>query len=185
MPKANVNCSCLLKLNLNIHVVAVHHRPDIYRLTLVIQLCTGKLLSDLWTQCKAQKPCTNLQNALQRLRKMLHRWNEKTVCNQGMWNTKKLLIQSPGTLLKSFARAQDGIKNAFLRLAKSMCMEKGRILNSFWPWGGGGGGGGGKCPRQFQLSKTSLIFKQYLPNVAIFTKIYWRTRFWKKSASRV
>ena len=32
--------------------------------------------------------------------------------------------------------------------------------------GGGGGGGGGKCPRRFQFSRTSLIFKQYLPNVA-------------------
>ena len=42
--------------------------------------------------------------------------------------------------------------------------------------GGGGGGGGGKYPRRFQLSRTSLIFKQYLPNVATFTKIYWRTR---------
>ena len=39
--------------------------------------------------------------------------------------------------------------------------------------------GGGKCLRRFQLSRTSLIFKQYLPNVATFTKIYWRTRFWK------
>ena len=36
----------------------------------------------------------------------------------------------------------------------------------------GGGGGGGKCPRRFQLSRTSLIFKQYLQNVATFTKIY-------------
>ena len=48
-----------------------------------------------------------------------------------------------------------------------------------------GGGGGGECPRRFQLSRTSLIFKQYLPNVATFTKIYWRTRFWKTFASRV
>ena len=37
---------------------------------------------------------------------------------------------------------------------------------------GEGGGGGGKCPRRFQLSRTSLIFKQYLPNMATFTKIY-------------
>ena len=47
------------------------------------------------------------------------------------------------------------------------------------------GGGGGKCPRRLQLSRTSLIFKQYLLNVATFTKIYWRTRFWKKFASKV
>ena len=45
--------------------------------------------------------------------------------------------------------------------------------------------GGRKYPRQFQLSRTSLLFKQYLPNVATFTKIYWRTRFWKNFASRV
>ena len=51
-----------------------------------------------------------------------------------------------------------------------------RILNPISP--GGGGGGGGKCPRRFQLSRTSLIFKQYLPNLATFTKIYWKTRFW-------
>ena len=31
------------------------------------------------------------------------------------------------------------------------------------------GGGGRKCLRRFQLSRTSLIFKQYLPNVATFT----------------
>ena len=53
----------------------------------------------------------------------------------------------------------------------------------------GGGGGGGeeseKCPRRFQLSRISLIFKQYLPNVATFTKIYWKTRLCKKFASRV
>ena len=36
----------------------------------------------------------------------------------------------------------------------------------------GRGAGGGKCPRRFQLSRTSLKFKQYLPNVATFTKIY-------------
>ena len=48
-----------------------------------------------------------------------------------------------------------------------------------------GGWGSGKCPRQFQISRTFLIFKQYLPNVATFTKIYWGTRFWKKLASRV
>ena len=46
-------------------------------------------------------------------------------------------------------------------------------------------GGGGKCPRRFQLSRIPLIFKQYLPNVATFTKIYWGTRFWKNFASRV
>ena len=50
---------------------------------------------------------------------------------------------------------------------------------------GGGGVGGGKCPRRFQLSRTSLIFKQYLPNVVTFTGICWRTRFWKKFASKV
>ena len=49
----------------------------------------------------------------------------------------------------------------------------------------GGGGGGGKCPRRFQLSRTSLIFKQYLPNVATFTKVYWGTRFWRNFASTV
>ena len=48
-----------------------------------------------------------------------------------------------------------------------------------------GGGGGEKCSRQFQLSRTFLIFKQYLPNVDTFTKIYWATRFWKNFASRV
>ena len=52
------------------------------------------------------------------------------------------------------------------------------------PHDGGGGGGGGKCERRFELSRTSLIFKQYLPNVATFTKIYWETRFWKNFASR-
>ena len=51
--------------------------------------------------------------------------------------------------------------------------------------GRGGGGGDGKCPRRFQLSRTSFIFKQYQPNVAIFTKIYWGKRFWKKFASGV
>ena len=50
---------------------------------------------------------------------------------------------------------------------------------------GRGGEGGGKCPRRFQLSRTSMIFKQNLQNVATFTKIYWRTRFWKNFASRV
>ena len=44
---------------------------------------------------------------------------------------------------------------------------------------------GEKCPRRLQLSITSLIFKQYLPNVATVTKIYWRTRFWKIFASKV
>ena len=40
-------------------------------------------------------------------------------------------------------------------------------------WGGGrGGDGGGQCPRRFQLSRTSVIFKQYLPNVVTFTKIF-------------
>ena len=44
-----------------------------------------------------------------------------------------------------------------------------------------GGGGGGKCPRRFQLSRNPLKFlKQYLPNVATFTKMFWGTRFWKK-----
>ena len=46
---------------------------------------------------------------------------------------------------------------------------------------GGGGGMGRKVPAPI----TSLIFKQYLPNVATFTKIYWGTRFWKNFASRV
>ena len=50
---------------------------------------------------------------------------------------------------------------------------------------GGGGGGVGKCPRRLQLWRTFLIFMQYLPNVATFTKIYWRTRFWKNFASRI
>ena len=40
-----------------------------------------------------------------------------------------------------------------------------RVLTLF---GLGAGGGGGKCPRRFQLSRTSLIFKQYLPNMATF-----------------
>ena len=50
---------------------------------------------------------------------------------------------------------------------------------------GKGGGGGGRSARadQFQLSRTSLMFKQYLPNVATLTKIYWRTRFWKNFVS--
>ena len=52
-------------------------------------------------------------------------------------------------------------------------------------WGGGGRGGSEKCPRRFQLSRISLIFKQYLPNVATFTKIYWKTRLCKKFTSRV
>ena len=46
------------------------------------------------------------------------------------------------------------------------------LLNLFHLGGGGrGGGGGGKCPLRFQLSRTSLIFKQYQPNLATFTKI--------------
>ena len=36
--------------------------------------------------------------------------------------------------------------------------------------GGEGGGGDGKCPGRFQLSRTSSIFKQYLPNVALLLK---------------
>ena len=43
----------------------------------------------------------------------------------------------------------------------------------------GGGGWGRKVPAPI----TSLIFKQYLPNVATFTRIYWGTRFWKNFAS--
>ena len=43
-------------------------------------------------------------------------------------------------------------------------------LTLFGLGGGGGGGGGGKCPRRFQLSRTSLIFKQYQPNEAILLK---------------
>ena len=46
------------------------------------------------------------------------------------------------------------------------------------------GGGGRKCRHRFQLLRTSLIFKQNLPNVATLTKIYWGTRFWKNFASR-
>ena len=73
---------------------------------------------------------------------------------------------------------------------KQVCCMSVSICNYFNPIPPGGvcvcvGGGGGKCPRRFQLSRTSLIFKQYLPNVATFTKIYWRTRFWKNFASRV
>ena len=37
------------------------------------------------------------------------------------------------------------------------------------PGGEGGGGGSGKCPRFFQPSRTSLLFKQYLRNLATFT----------------
>ena len=59
------------------------------------------------------------------------------------------------------------------------------IRCKFNPIPPGGGGGDGKCPRRFQLSRTSLIFKQYLPNVATFTNFYWGTRFWKNFASRV
>ena len=47
------------------------------------------------------------------------------------------------------------------------------------------GGGGGKCPPRFQLSRTSLMFKQYLPNVSTFTKTDWRIKFCKNFASRV
>ena len=47
----------------------------------------------------------------------------------------------------------------------------------------GGGGGGGSA--RFQFSTTSLIFKQYLLNMATFTKIYWKTRLWKNFALRV
>ena len=36
--------------------------------------------------------------------------------------------------------------------------------------GGGGGGGVGKCPRRFQSSRTSLLFKQYLRNFALLLK---------------
>ena len=53
-------------------------------------------------------------------------------------------------------------------------------FNPIPPEGGGGGAGGG-----FQLSRTSLIFKQYLLNVVTFTKIYWKTRFWTNFPSRV
>ena len=62
---------------------------------------------------------------------------------------------------------------------KQVCCMSVSICNYFNPIppGGVGGGGGRKCPRRFQLSRTSLIFKQYLLNVATFTKIYWRTRF--------
>ena len=60
------------------------------------------------------------------------------------------------------------------------------VLNPIRPGGGGGGeGGGGKCPRRFQLSRTSLIFKHYLPNLTTVTKIYRRTRLCKNFASRV
>ena len=51
--------------------------------------------------------------------------------------------------------------------------------------GGGGVGGVGKCPRWFQPSRTSFIFKQYLRDFATFTKMYWRTRFFKSFMSRV
>ena len=47
---------------------------------------------------------------------------------------------------------------------------------------GGEGAGGVKVHAPISTSRTSLIFKQYLPNVA---KIYWRTRFWKIFASKV
>ena len=41
-----------------------------------------------------------------------------------------------------------------------------------------GGGGGGMDGRKVPASRTSLIFKQYLPHMATFAKIYRRTRFW-------
>ena len=64
-----------------------------------------------------------------------------------------------------------------------MKQENRRAINPIPPKGGGGGGG--ECPRRFQLSRTPLIFKQYLLNVATYTKIYWETRFRKNFASRV
>ena len=55
--------------------------------------------------------------------------------------------------------------------------------------GGGGGRWGGKAESAAPISTfenfLDQIFKEYLPNVATFIKIYWRTRFWKKFASRL
>ena len=70
-----------------------------------------------------------------------------------------------------------------LHLLTKGVLQEYNLFNPIPP--GGGGEGGGKCPRRFQLSGTFLIFKQYLPNVAAFTKIHWGTRFWKNFASRV
>ena len=67
------------------------------------------------------------------------------------------------------------MKTAFTKI---LCL----FINPIRPWRGGGGR---KCLRRFQLSRTSLIFKQYLPNVSNFSKIYWRTRFWEIFAPRV
>ena len=50
------------------------------------------------------------------------------------------------------------------------------FLSSFNPTGPRGRRGG-KCPRWFQPSRTSLLFKQYPQNFATFTEIYWKTRY--------
>ena len=48
------------------------------------------------------------------------------------------------------------------------------------------GGGGAESARANFIFRelTSLIFKQYLPNVATFTRIYWKKRFRKNFASK-
>ena len=58
-----------------------------------------------------------------------------------------------------------------------------KLINPIPP--GGGGGGAESARADFNFPGTFLIFKQYLPNVATFTKIYCRTKFWKNFASRV
>ena len=63
-------------------------------------------------------------------------------------------------------------------ISRWCCVSDTNLINPIPPWGGGG-----KCPHRLQLLRTSLIFEQYLPNVATFTKIYWGTRFWKSFAS--
>ena len=100
------------------------------------------------------------------------------VIGTGVINTP---LSSPIYFMKSHQISQYSLRRyESLKLARVLCASPppckiGLTLFSL------GGGGGGKCPRRFQLMRTSLIFMQYLPNVATFTKIYWRTNF----ASRV
>ena len=71
-------------------------------------------------------------------------------------------------ILSYYTRSKEN-KDLFYTLTEIF----GTSINPIRPCGVGGGRGGGvECPRRFQLSRTSSIFKQYLPNVATFTKIY-------------
>ena len=48
------------------------------------------------------------------------------------------------------------------------------------PYSTGGGGGAESAHADFNFRETSFIFKQYLPNVATFTKIYWENKILEK-----